>query len=179
MRRLAAAVLVPLSIVAACKRSEPGDTVQRATATSTTVPETTTSTTSTTAPRTPEQVVTDDYLAGWDAVLAAVESRNPDHPALVDLYREEALERTQSYIRSLVEKNRTAKGTVTHEIGSVTINGTEAALHDCADDQYPEYDAAGNMVQPAEGRVGRDNRLRLEQGRWRTFVIYLRPEVCR
>lgn len=145
---------------------------------STTAADPTTTAAPTTAPRTPEQIVIDDYLAGWDAVLAAVEARDPDHPALLDLYRDEALQRTQDYIRNLVNKNRTARGTIAHEIRAVTIDGTEAVLHDCTDDQYRDYDEQGRPVGEIEGRNGRDNRLRLEEGRWRTMIIYGRDEIC-
>lgn len=176
MRRLATAVLVPLVVLAGCNRGGPEAETAPPAATTTTVAEPTT--TQVTAPRTPEQVVLDDYLAGWDAVLAAIEARDPEHPALVDLYRERALEATQNYINKLVANNRTARGTIRHEIRSVTIDGTDAVIHDCTDDQYPEYDAEGNVVEPAEGRTGRDNRLRLEEGRWRTIIIYDRPELC-
>ncbi|MBW3556939.1 MAG: hypothetical protein KY454_08390 [Actinobacteria bacterium] len=179
MRRLATALLVPLSVLAACNR---GGTKQEALppapVASTTVLEPTTTEPPTTAPRTPEQVVVDDYLAGWDALRAAAEVRDPNHPALVDLYRGDALERLQNYIRGLVQKNRTTRGTLTHDIRSVTINGTEAVVHDCTDDQYLEYDADGRQVGTAEGRNGSDNRLRLEEGRWRTFVIYDLPAAC-
>lgn len=175
MRRLATAVLVPLAVLAACDRSGPGAETAPP-ATTTTVAEPTT--TQVTAPRTPEQVVLDDYLAGWDAVLAAIEARHPEHPALVDLYRDDALKLTQEYIRGLVAKNWTARGTIRHEIRGVTIDGTEARVLDCTDDQYLDHDAEGRPVGQPEGRNGRDNRLRLEEGRWRTFVIYDRAETC-
>ncbi len=179
MRRLATALMVTLSVLAACNRSDPKEkTLPPVPVVSTTVVEPTTTEPPTTAPRTAEQVVVDDYLAGWDAVLAAIEARNPDHPALVDLYRDDALQRTQDYIRGLVAKNWTAKGTLTHEVRGVTINGTAAVVHDCTDDQYMDYDAQGRPAGTIEGRNGRDNRLRLEEGRWRTFVIYDLPGGC-
>lgn len=177
MRRLATAVLVPLVVLAGCNRGGPEAETMLPPTTSTTFAEPTT--TQVTAPRTPEQVVLDDYLAGWDAVLAAIEARDPEHPALVDLYRERALEATQNYIRKLVANNRTARGTVRHEIRSVTIDGTEAVVHDCTDDQYIAYEANGEPAESPVGRVGRDNRLRLEEGRWRTAVIFGLPaEAC-
>lgn len=179
------ALLVALSMLAACNRGgtkedavPPPAQVVSTTAISTTTTEPPTTEPPTTAPRTPEQVVVDDYLAGWDAVIAAAEARDPNRPALLDLYRDRALELTQKYIQGLVDKNRTIRGSLTHDIRSVDINGTEAVLHDCTDDQYQEYDAEGRIAEPAEGRTGRDNRLRLEEGRWRTMVIYDRPELC-
>lgn len=172
--------LLSLSLLATCNGGGGRVETARRERTTTTAAEapSTTSTTSTTAPRSPEQVVIDDYLAGWDAVLAASLALDPDHPALVELYREDALELTQRFIRGLKEKNRTIRGTITHDIQQVTIDGTEAVLLDCTDDQTVEYDADGRPVEPPEGPNGRDNRLRLEDGRWRTVVIYDRPQLC-
>lgn len=137
----------------------------------TAAPSTTTEPVTTTSAPTAEEAVMADYLAGWDAVIAAAATRNPEEPALLDLYRGRALANTQAYVRSLIDRSVTTRGKITHDARVVSVAGDEAVVHDCTLDEYVEYDAAGIPLPQEPGRDGRDNRLRLEGGRWRTYDI--------
>ncbi|MFP5376110.1 MAG: hypothetical protein ACLGIO_04910 [Acidimicrobiia bacterium] len=105
-------------------------------------------------------------------MLAAIETLDPEAALLVEMFRDRALTLTQDDVRKLAGESLAAKGTVTHRPRVVSVHGAEAVVYGCVVDGYAEYDAAGNLRTPAEGQLGRDNRLRLEHGRWRTYQIF-------
>lgn len=115
-----------------------------------------------------------DYLAAWDAFIAATTALDPEAPELIEMHRGEALAQVRGFIGDLRSKGHTNVGPLTHDARVVAVDGTEAVVHDCTDDQSVVRDATGAVVEPAVGKKGYDNRPRLEDGRWRTYTCSTR-----
>lgn len=139
---------------------------------------TTTTTTGDPAPTLAEQAVLDDYLAGWKALTAATLRLDPDDPALAELFRDPALAGARSYILGLRGGGQSGFDHLRHRARVASMVGTEAVVFDCTSDERLVRNETGLGTPTLEGKRGYDNRLRLEDGRWRTYEVSVFGSAC-
>ncbi|MEK2488170.1 hypothetical protein WN990_01265 [Kitasatospora purpeofusca] len=93
--------------------------------------------------------VQQDYSDYWKAMLAANESG--DSSALADHAAGEQLEILRANLTALTAAGLVAKGSVDHQIRSITVDGNLATLMDCIDvDKWIQYEARSGRVQPGQ-----------------------------
>ena len=164
-----AVLLVPLAVTAgSCKAADEPAAAPPSTTTTTDEPE----------PTAAEQAVLDDYLAGWAALTAATLRLDPDDPALAELFRDPALAGARSYILGLRGGGQSGFDHLRHRARIASMVGTEAVVFDCTTDQRLVRNETGLGTPTLEGKRGYDNRLRLEDGRWRTYQVSVFGSAC-
>ena len=128
--------------------------------------------------------VADRYLAFWDAVWAAADPPDPDHPGLADTAAGDHLTGLQAQLTELRDNGhvRRGRGTEHPVVVYVTDRDTHALVRDCVEEN-PEsglYDAAsGELVDGGtdEGqRTLLETRLELLDGNWRVVNVRVEEE---
>ena len=136
--------------------------------------------TATTAPAfTPaEQAVLADYLAGWDALAGATSRLDPDDAALAELFRDPALAGARRFILGQRAGGQAGFDHLRHRARIASLEGSEAVVFDCTTDDRLVQNETGVGPASSEGKRGYDNRLRLEDGRWRTYEVSVFGSAC-
>ena len=119
-----------------------------------------------------------DYLAYWKAWLAASTTADPEAPALVDRVAGEQLGVLRQSLRQSRDRGIVARGTVTHRIEQVAVEGKRALLVDCVDlDKWLQYDAkTGALVgRQTIDRPSERARFTLAETPARWKVTYVQP----
>ena len=128
--------------------------------------------------------VADRYLAFWDAVWAAADPPDPDHPGLVDTAAGDHLTGLQAQLTELRDDGhvRRGRGTEHPVVVYVTDRDTHALVRDCIEEN-PEagvYDAtSGELIDGGtdEGqRTLLETRLELLDGSWRVVNVRVEEE---
>ena len=125
-----------------------------------------------------EQAVLSDYLAGWDALVAATRRLDANDPGLADLYRDPALAGARRFISGLRTGGSTGFDHLSHRARVASVVGSEAVVFDCTTDESLVRNQTGVGRPAQDNRRGYDNRLRLEDGRWRTYEVSVFGSAC-
>ena len=128
--------------------------------------------------------VADRYLAFWDAVWAAADPPDPDHPGLADTAVGEHLAGLQAQLTDLRDNGhvRRGRGTEHPVVVYLTDHDTQALVRDCIEENPDTgvYDAAsGELIDGStdEGqRTLLETRLELLDGAWRVVNVRVEEE---
>jgi hypothetical protein len=178
-RALAAAVVIlVLGLVACGGDDDGGDDAEASDATDSETPTATADETTTTAPDTPEELAVTAYQASWDATFRAL---NPPRelPELAQLLTGEALSERINGIAGRARQGHYVVGSVTTHPTVVSATEHEVLLDDCVVENSIEYDAAGQVVDPAENvQVNYRVTVINEAGVWKVSDFERREESC-
>jgi hypothetical protein len=131
-----------------------------------------------TAPDSPEALAVAAYNQSWDESFRALDPPK-ETPELSQLMTGEALgERLASIMSRAMEGHRVDGSMATHP-HVVSVSSTEVVLDDCAVENSVEYDAGGQVVDPAEN-VAYNYRVTVvnEGGAWKVSDFERREDPC-
>lgn len=134
--------------------------------------------TTTTAPPTPEELAVAAYQTSWEVSLQALDPPQ-ELPELFDVMTGEALSERLNGIHNRARLGHYIQGTVETHPAVVSATASEVLLDDCAVENSVEYDADGEVVDPAED-VHANYRVTvvLEDDVWKVADFERRDEAC-
>lgn len=149
--------------------AERSTTTTEAATTTSTAP--TTTTTAAPAPDSEEAVLA-GYRAAWDGFMTAATANppDPDFPALLNRWRDSALEGYRGVVVTLQENGLIVRGDIELRPTVTSLAGDRAVVDDCYIDNAEAIDpSTGEVVIPREGPLPVRFHLRREGEQW---VIY-------
>lgn len=142
--------------------------------TTSTAGETTTTTLS------PEDEVLAAYQAASDALLAAHDPPNPDHPDLLATHAGDALSRVQDSLRSYAAEGVSLVGTIEPDPTPTSILDTTAVIEDCVvnREQQVYTDTRESLTEIEETVVHIESHLERIDGTWKVVSEQELSEPC-
>jgi hypothetical protein len=115
-----------------------------------------------------------DYLAYWDAVLKAQAGPTPEDPELKKHATGQAYRENYTNLSTLRREGWRTKGSYSHRVEVVSIEGETARLQDCADPSKSRLYSVktGKPVEQAIGKRGKtEYTLRRQNGVWKVAAM--------
>jgi hypothetical protein len=135
--------------------------------------------TTTTAALTPEEQVLRDYDAAHQAIIAASNPPDPNHPDLLAHMGGDALARQQSQLRQWQGLNVAADTSVVSRPEVTSISGSVATVRDCFTDTTTIIDlSTGQPGQSGSTTQHVDVTLEQRDGVWLLAYQVLREDPC-
>jgi hypothetical protein len=126
----------------------------------------------------PEELAVTAYNASWDATFRALDPPQ-ELPEIRQLMTGEALSETLSMIGTKAVLGNRVDGSMQTHPRVVSATASEVVLADCAVENSVEYDARGEVVDPADGvRFNYLVTVVMEEGVWKVSDFDRRDEPC-